>query len=166
MRRVSAQFGATRHHCTKCPPPPPSSPPRNDPKRPSIEAGSMRPARSCVFYSLFRLPPPETMPLLPLLRPTPFNASPTSLHRYPTIPPPYRPFRKGLSKTRRPRETPTSPIAPMRSPPPPRYWSNAAFKIFYTFIFWFVLLRRIQRVRSSRMPPSKYFSFSFFEFFG
>ena len=116
-------------------------------------------------YSLFRLPPPETMPLLSLLRPTPFNASPTSLHRYPTIPPPYRPFRKGLSKTRRPRETPTSPIAPMRSPPQPRYWSNAAFKIFYTFIFWFVLLRRIQRVRSSRMPPSKYFSFPFFEFF-
>ena len=30
-------------------PPPPSSPPRNDPKRPSIEAGSMLPARSCVL---------------------------------------------------------------------------------------------------------------------
>ena len=62
-----------------------------------------------LLYSLFRLPPPETMPLLSLLRPSP-------------------PISKRCIKTQRPRETLTSPIAPMRCLTQPRYWSNAVFK--------------------------------------
>ena len=116
----------------------------------------MRPARSRVVQApaaqtAFTTIPPSSIAIPPSLLHL-------SLH-------PYLPFRKGLSKPRRPRETPPSPIAPMRSLPQPRYWLNAAFKIFYTFIFWDILVRRIQRVRRSRMHPSNYFSFSFFEFF-
>ena len=64
-------------------PSPPSSPPRNYHKRPLMGTTACGP-RVHAFYSLFRLPPPRAIPLLPRSRPPPFNFSPPSID----IPPP------------------------------------------------------------------------------